>query len=192
MVQAEKIKRERILRQAFWSGKISYRKWRGILRGDTTAHRHILLQAFRYLPMSWLLREIGEARFVKIWPDLRSGFDVSSPEERNAKDAWDAVWGIVAAGDSQYPVDAAVGGLSSKRREILRLVINRPGITAYTIARKTGRSYSRIHKDIGMLVEKGIIESWQPLTGSIRKERHLVPKKSINASLVQTTISPDL
>lgn len=185
MVQAEKIKRERILRQAFWSGKISYRKWRGILLGDATAHRNILLQAFRYLPISWLLREIGEDRFVKIWPSLRDGFDVSSPEERNAKDAWDAVWGIVAAGDSQYPVDAAVGDLSTKRREILKLVINRPGATAYAIAKETGRSYSRVYKDIGMLVEKGVIEARQPLPGSVRKERCIVPKKSINASLAQ-------
>lgn len=185
MVQAEKIKRERILRQAFWSGKISYRKWRGILRDDATAHRNILLQAFRCLPISWLLHELGEDRFVKIWPALRDGFDVSSPEERNAKDAWDAVWGITVAGDSQYPVDPAIGDLPIKRREILKLVINRPGVTAYSIAKVTGRSYSRVHKDIVILVEKGIIEARQPLPGSARRERHLMPEKSINGRLVR-------
>jgi hypothetical protein len=184
MVQAESIENERILRQAFWSGKMSYRKWRGILRSDALGHKNILLQSFRYLSMSWLLQEIGEDRFVKIWPSLRSGFNIVSPEEKTARDAWDAVWGMIAAGDSQYPIDPAVAGLSRLRREVLRLVINNPGVTAYSIAKETVRSYSRVHKDIRMLIENGMVAP-RPMPGSVRKERCLMPKNSINASLAE-------
>lgn len=184
MVQAERIEKERILRQAFWSGKMSYRNWRGILRSDALGHKNILLQSFRYLPMSWLLQEIGEDRFVKIWPSLRSGFNPVFPEEKTAKDAWDAIWGMIAAGDSQYTVDTAVAGLSRLRREILKLIMCNPGVTAYLIAKETGRSYSRVHKDIQMLIENELVTS-RPMPSSVRKERCLLPKNSINASLAE-------
>ena len=92
------------------------------------------------------------------------------------------MWGMIAAGDSQYPVDPDVAMISRKRREILQLIVRNPGISAYSVAKKTGRDYSRIYKDIQTLIEKGMIES-RPRVGSIRREMQLIPKRSGNPML---------
>lgn len=182
MSAADVNEKRMILRRAFWSGGMSYRKWRGIMRKGPEGHRKAFWQSFHYLPMRWLLREIGEDRFIDVWPGIRSEFSTTSPGERTARDAWDAVWGLLAVGDSQYPVDPHVAGLSRKRREILRFIVCNPGISAYAVARKMKRDYSRVYKDIRELVEKGMIEAGiAPV--SPRHELQLVPRMSANAIL---------
>jgi len=161
---------------------MSYRRWRGIMRRGPEGHRKTFRQSFLYLPVRWLLHEIGEERFVEVWPGIRDEFSMDSSEERTAVNAWDAVWGMIAAGDSQYPVDPDVAMISRKRREILQLIVRNPGISAYSVAKKTGRDYSRIYKDIQTLIEKGMIES-RPRVGSIRREMQLIPKRSGNSIL---------
>lgn len=89
---------------------------------------------------------------------------------------------MIATGDSQYPVDPDVAMMSHKRREILRLVVCNPGISAYSVAKRTERNYSRVYKDIQMLIEKGMVES-RPRAGSMRRELQLIPKMSDNARL---------
>src|SRR3972149_5331785 len=111
MFQTNIKERQRILRQAFWSGEMSYRRWRGIMRRGPEGHRKTFRQSFLYLPVRWLLYEIGEERFVEVWPEIRDEFSMDSSEERTAVNAWDAVWGMIAAGDSQYPVDPDVATL---------------------------------------------------------------------------------
>lgn len=183
MLQTGIKERQRILRQAFWSGDMSYKRWRGIMRSGPEGHRKAFWQSFLYLPLRWLLQEIGEERFIEVWPEIRDEFNTDSPEERTAVDAWDAVWGMIATGDSQYPVDPGVAILSSRRREVLQIVVCNPGISAYSVAKKTERNYSRVYKDIQMLIEKGMVES-RPRVGSMRREIQLIPRLSENAKLV--------
>ena len=152
------------------------------MRRGPEGHRKAFRQSFLYLPVRWLLQEIGEERFVEVWPEIRNEFNIDSPEERTALDAWDAIWGMIATGDSQYPVDPDVAMISRKRREILQLVVCNPVINAYSVAKKTERNYSRVYKDIQLLIEKGMVES-RPITGSTRREILLIPKRSLNARL---------
>lgn len=163
---------------------MNYRRWRGIMRRGPDGHRKTFRQSFLYLPMRWLLHEIGEDRFVKIWPDIRIEFSADSLEEKTAMDAWDAVWGMAAAGDSQYPVLRDVAALSGKRREILRLIVCNPGISAYAVAKKTKRNYSRVYKDIQKIIAEGMAES-RPMPGSARRELQIIPKRSGNAELIR-------
>ena len=183
MFQTNIKEKQRILRQAFWSGDTSYRRWRGIMRKGPEGHRKAFWQSFLYLPVRWLLQEIGEERFVDVWPEIRSEFNIDSPEERTSVDAWDAIWGMISTGDSQYPVDPDVAMISRKRREILQLVVCNPGISAYSVAKKTERNYSRVYKDIQVLIEKGMVEP-RPKAGSTRREMLLIPKRSGNYALV--------
>lgn len=182
MFQANMNKKRLLLRQAFWSGDMTYRRWRGIMRAGPEGHRKAFWQSFLYLPVRWMVEEIGEDRLMEIWPSIRDEFSAVSPEERMARDAWDAVWGLIATGDSQYPVDPRVAMLSRKRREILMLVVCTPGISAYAVAKEMKRDYSRVYKDIRELVEKGMVES-RIMPGSPRRELQLIPRMSINARL---------
>jgi len=188
MLQTNIKERQKILRQAFWSGDTSYRRWRGIMRKGLEGHRKVFRQSFLYLPVRWLLREIGEERFVGVWPEIRDEFNIDSPEERTAVDAWDAIWGMIATGDSQYPVDPDVAIISRKRREILQIVVCNPGISAYSVAKRTERNYSRVYKDIQLLIEKGMVES-RLKAGSTRREMLLIPKRSGNSMLVGLGLS---
>lgn len=54
-----------ILRSAFWSGQLTYRKWRGIIRRGSEGHMRVFVQSFLHLPMDWLLREIGDEKFIR-------------------------------------------------------------------------------------------------------------------------------
>src|SRR3989338_143548 len=144
MFQTNIKERQRILRQAFWSGEMSYRRWRGIMRRGPEGHRKTFRQSFLYLPVRWLLHEIGEERFVEVWPAIRDEFSMDSSAERLAVHAWDAVWGMIAAGDSQSPVAPEVAMIPRRRREILHLIGRTPEMSAYPVAKKTGRDYSRI------------------------------------------------
>ena len=125
--------RELILRSAFWSGRLTYRKWRGIVRRAPHTHTSILVQAFVHIPIDWLLKEIGRERFIKVWSELRKHLLRSPPPYRVALDAWDGVWGMLAVGDISYPVKREVAYLPKKRRELLRLIISNPGIITYEL-----------------------------------------------------------
>ena len=174
--------RTMILRSAFWSGPLTYRKWRGIVRKWPREHAWVFLQSFLHLPMDWLLGELGDDRFISIWPEVRKGFSENSPFERTVRDAWDAIWGVMAAGDSQYPVSFEVASLPGRRREILKTIVYNPGISIYDLARRTRRDYSRVLKDVRLLAEMGEIEN-RPDPHSNRKAKQLLPVHSINARL---------
>jgi len=174
--------KEKVLRKAFWSGTMAYRKWRRIIRGEVEAHNGVFCQSFRHLPMRFLLQEVGKDHFVRIWPELHNSLSEDSPEDKRARDAWDALWGMMTVGDSQYPVSSAVSNLSKKRREVMRLIVGNPGTSAYGIAKITGRDYSRVHKDISMLMDMGIVNAIEG-KDLIRKRRQLIPVHSVNAVL---------
>lgn len=161
---------------------MEYGRWRRIIRGNLHGHRKVFYQSFLHLPMSWLLQEIGVKRFINIWPEIRGGFRDDSPSDRAARDGWDAVWGMATVGDSQYPVTTDTAELPRKRREIMRLVVTKPGISAYEIAKTTERDYSRVYKDIQLLVCKGMVKSIKK-KDSVRRERQLISARSVNAHL---------
>jgi hypothetical protein len=112
-----------ILRVAFWSGRMTYRKWRGIIHKGPEEHMWVFVQSFLHLPMDWLREEIGDEKFITIWPEVRKGFGKNTPLEASYLDAWDAIWGVIAAGDSQYPVSTEVARLSRMRRKVLKTVV---------------------------------------------------------------------
>lgn len=175
-----------ILRAAFWSGRMTYRKWLGIIRKEPAEHMWVFVQSFLHLPMDWLRKEIGDDMFITIWPDVREGFDKNKPLEVLYLDAWDAIWGVIAAGDSQYPVSYEVARLSRMRRKVLRTVICNPGINIYDLAKELRRDYSRVLKDVRLLTEMGEIEI-RPDPQSSRKAKRLIPARSINAALAGLT-----
>ncbi len=173
---------EKILRSAFWSGRLSYRKWRGMVRRGPQAHKRVFVQAFLHLPMRWLLEEVGERRFISIWPGVREEFSLDSPFEKTMVEAWDALWGVMAAGDAQYPVSQGVASLSAKRREILKIIVSNPGVSVYGLAKRLRRDYSRVLKDVRLLEAMGEVER-RPDPASSRGVKRLVPLRSINARL---------
>jgi hypothetical protein len=132
--------------------------------------------------MDRLLKEIGEERFIAIWPEVRKGLNKDLPLEGIALNAWDARWGAKAAGDSQYPVSHEVASLPRMRREVLRTIVCNPGISIYDLAKRTGRDYSRVLKDVRLLAEMGEVEM-RPNPQSSRKAKRLIPVRSINAVL---------
>ena len=175
-------RRAMIIRSAFWSGHLTYRKWRGIVRRGPQAHMRIFVQSFLHLPMDWLLGELGDEKFISLWPEVRKEFSTDSPFETAMRDAWDAIWGVMTAGDSQYPVSSEIARLPRMRREVLKKVVCNPGISVYDLAKRLSRDYSRVLKDVRLLTEMNEIES-RPNPRSSRKARHLLPVHSINTSL---------
>ncbi len=171
-----------ILRSAFWSGHLTYRKWRGIIRKGPNEHMRVFVQSFLHLPIDWLLKEIGDEKFISIWPEVRKGFLMDSPFEVASLDAWDAIWGVRAAGDAQYPVSSDVARLPRMRREALRTIVCNPGISTYDLARKLKRDYSRVFKDVRLLVEMGEVKT-SSAPHSNRNAKRLVPVRSINTAL---------
>lgn len=175
-----------ILRSAFWSGQLTYRKWRGIIRRGPEGHMRVFVQSFLHLPMDWLLTEIGDEKFISIWTEIREGFDEKSPFDKTILDAWDAIWGVMVAGDAQYPVSSEVSRMPRMRREVLKTIVQNPGITIYDVAKKLQRDYSRVLKDIQLLSEMGEIEK-RPDPKSVRKAKQLLPTRSINSTLQQAS-----
>ncbi len=172
-----------ILRSAFWSGPITYRKWRGFVRREPQAHMRVFVQSFLHLPMDWLMKEIGEDKFISIWPEVRNEFGADSPFEMMMRDAWDAIWGVMVAGDSQYPVSPEVAQFPRMRREVLKTVVTNPGISIYNTAKRLNRNYSRVLKDVHYLAGINEIESKNDPDSS-RNAKRLVPVRSVNARLV--------
>ena len=177
------INRTMVLRSAFWSGRLTYRKWRGIIRKGVGEHMRVFVQSFLHLPMDWLLDEIGDKQFISVWPEIRREFSADSPFENTVRDAWDVRWGVLAVGDSQYPVLSDVARLPRRRREVLKTIVRNPGISIYALAKSTGRDYSRVLKDVSLLVEMNEIVSRSD-PRSNRKAKRLLPVRSKNISLV--------
>ncbi len=176
------INRATILRSAFWSGRLTYRKWRGIVRKGPEEHSRVFVQSFLHLPIDWLIEEIGDEKFISIWPEVRKGFNKDSPLEASTLDAWDTIWGVKMAGDSQYPVSPEVASLPRMRREVLRAIVCNPGISIYNLAKRLKRDYSRVLKDVRLLTEMNEVEV-RPDPRSNRKAKRLIPVRSINAGL---------
>lgn len=171
-----------ILRSAFWSGRLTYRAWRGIMRKGPKGHGRVFVQSFLHMPIAWLRKELGDDKFISIWPEVRKGFDKDSASERTSLEAWDAIWGVIAVGDSQYPISPQVARLSRLRREALRIIVQNPGISTYGLAKKTGRDYSRVLKDVSLLIKLREVETRLDPRSS-RKVKLLLPMHSINARL---------
>ncbi len=147
----------------------------------------VFVQSFLHLPMGWLREEIGDEKFITIWPEVRKGFDENRPFEAASLDAWDAIWGVIAAGDSQYPVSLEVARLPRMRREVLKTVIRNPGISIYDLAKIIRRDYRRVLKDVRLLTEMGEIEI-RLYPQSSRKAKQLIPVHSINTALAGLTL----
>lgn len=176
-----------ILRAAFWSGRMTYRKWRGIIRKGPEEHILVFVQSFLHLPMDWLREEIGDEKFIIIWPEVRKGFDKNRPFEAASLDAWDAIWGVIVAGDSQYPVSAEVASIPRMRREVLKTVVRNPGISIDDLAKMIRRDYRTVLKNVRLLTEMGEIEIRLDPHSS-RKVKQLIPARSINTALAGFTL----
>ncbi|MYI88693.1 MAG: hypothetical protein F4082_00025 [Gammaproteobacteria bacterium] len=172
-----------ILRQAFWSGAPTYRQFRGYLR-DVETHKKIVATSFRHLPMNFILEEYGKDRFIRDWPKIRSEFNFDQPLDQKPLETYDAIWGLWCVGDSQYPVSSAVARLSKRRKHIMRLVINEPGISIYSLAKRQNRNYSSVYKDVKYLIDLNLLDT------TVAKSRGRIIKKivapdSINTRLVR-------
>ncbi len=172
------------LRKAFWSGTFPYHKWFAIISmRDFSHHRETLKTSFQYLPVDWLLDEFKRHRFIRKWPELRTLLDPVAPMEKMRLQIWDTLWGLLATGDSQYPVSPTVAELGTKRRAFLREVIMYPGIATYEISRKHGRDYSRAYKDQRLLVDKGLLWTREDRRNG-RKIHRLYVVDSVNTALI--------
>jgi hypothetical protein len=158
-----------------------------MVRMGPAAHMRIFVQSFLHLPMDWLLGELGDEKFISVWPQVRQEFSADSPFETAMRDAWDALWGVKVAGDSQYPVRSELAGLPGKRREALKAIVRNPGISVYELARELHRDYSRVFKDVRLLIEMGEIQVRQDVRSN-RKIKRLLPARSINTALAGMAI----
>lgn len=172
----------KVLVSAFWSGNLTYKKWRGMVRRGPAEHMRTFVQAFLHLPMDWLLKELGDEKFISLWPQVRREISKDSPFEVAMRDAWDAIWGVKVAGDSQYPVIAELGRLPGKRREVLKTVVRDPGISIYALARELKRDYSRVFKDVRSLIDMKQVQIRQEVHSKRRVSR-LLPVHSVNTVL---------
>ncbi|MBI5969963.1 MAG: hypothetical protein HY884_02280 [Deltaproteobacteria bacterium] len=78
------------------------------------------------------------------------------------------------------------------RREVLKMIVCNPGINVYELAKKTQRDYSRVLKDVRLLIGMIEVES-RPDPRSSRKSNQLLPIRSINVRLagVALTVKKD-
>lgn len=170
------------LRTAFWSGGISVKKWRRAIRARSLSHKALVKTSFMHMPSVLLVREIGRKEFIKRWPELRKLFNPRNNSERKRLLLFDSIWGLLTAGDSQYPVSEQIARLSKGRRQILREIVNHPGITIYALSEKVNRQYSRVFKEVKMLAALNLVD--------IKEDRHqgrkiskLTSPHSINTEL---------
>ncbi len=172
-----------ILRQAYWSGAPTYRQFRGYLR-DVEKHKKVVAIAFRHLPMQFMLEEYGKDRFIRDWPKIRSEFSFDQPLDQKPLETYDAIWGLWCVGDCQYPVSSTIARLSKRRKQIMRLVINEPGISIYSLAKKQSRNYSSVYKDVKYLIDRRLLEATAAKSRG-RTIMKIVAPDSINTRLVQ-------
>ena len=175
--------KQTMLRRAFWSGDFPYTKWRKIMRArNIIGHIETIKTSFSRLPKSFLIQEIGEEQFIKMWPKIRSYMSPNNTPEVNAITAWDAIWGVLAVSDSQYPVSEKIAAMGIKRRNLLKTINQEPGISIYTLSKLTKRDYSRVYKDTKELVRQGTLDSKESRENG-RKIVHLFATQSSNTKL---------
>ena len=172
-----------ILRQAYWSGAPTYRQFRGYLR-DVEKHKKSVATAFRHLPMKFILEECEKDRFIRDWPKIRSEFSVDQPLDLKPLETYDAIWGLWCVGDCQYPVSSTVARLSKRRKQIMRLTINEPGISIYNLAKKQSRDYSSVYKDVKYLIDQRLLDATAAKSRG-RTIKKIVAPDSINTRLVR-------
>ncbi len=171
------------LRQAFWSGAPTYRQFRGYLR-DAEKHKKIVATAFRHLPMKFILEEHGKERFIRDWPKIRSEFSFDQPLDQKPLETYDAIWGLWCVGDCQYPVSSTVARLSKRRKQIMRLAINEPGISIYSLAKQQSRNYSSVYRDVKYLIDRRLLDATMAKSCG-RTIKKIVAPDSINSRLVR-------
>ena len=172
-----------ILRQAFWSGAPTYRQFRGYLR-DVERHKKSVATSFRHLPMKFILEEYGKDRFIRDWPKIRSEFSFDQPLDQKPLETYDAIWGLWCVGDCQYPVSSTVARLSKRRKQIMRLTINEPGISIYSLAKRQSRNYSSVYKDVKYLIDRNLLDATAAKSHG-RTIKKIVAPDSTNTRLVR-------
>lgn len=179
----------KVLKMAFWDRTLSPSKWlTAICGGDIEVCRNIIVPSFKFLPLRWLVHQIGVDVFVKRWPVLRDALnDCNDPLLMQRRSAWDALWGLLSVGDSQHSVRMDIAVLGRKRRELLRIIVNHPAVSTYDLAKITGRDYSRVHKDVRQLVATGLVSLCPARTAENRAVNILQPVFSVNRELAEAS-----
>jgi len=173
---------ESALRAAFWSGNLPAKKWRQAVMDPAMGHKAILKTSFEQMPAAILVGNLGEKTFLKRWPGIRKLFDPENPGDQKRLLLFDSTWGILATGDSQYPVSDKVASLSKGRLELLRQIVNDPGISIYALSLKVRRQYSRVFKDVQLLVRQELVDVGKDATAG-RVLSRLYARDSINTRL---------
>jgi hypothetical protein len=182
-VQSSSDEIAKILKMAFWDRNISPSRWLRVL-SQGEPERNVVISSFTYLPVRWLVHQLGEVVFVKRWPMLREVLVAErDPLTAQRLEAWDALWGILAVGDSQYPVRQDIAQMGSKKRELLKAIVHHGSVSPYDLARTTGRDYSRIYKDVCSLVESKLVSLQKKRTAQNRMINMLQPEHSVNRHL---------
>lgn len=172
------------LKMAFWDRTVPPQKWKkAISQEDPECCHNVIVSSFKFLPIRWVVQQIGEEIFIKRWPILRRTLEQEKdPLVMQRIEAWDAVWGILSVGDSQYPIRPEVASLGRKKRDLLRAIVQNGACSAYGLSKSSGRDYSRVYKDVQELAEAGLV--------CVRKERAkgrtvniLKPAFSVNSDL---------
>ena len=133
-----------ILKRAFWSGDLDYPRWKKMVQARSdTRHKNIIAQSLKHLPLIWVIKQFGPARFVKKWPVWRQWVESSARRE-----ALDAYWGLAAIGDSQAEISSTVATLGKKKLEAIRMTNFAPEKSIYQIAKDLGRDYAAVYRDI--------------------------------------------
>jgi hypothetical protein len=176
---------EKMLKMAFWDRTVPPKKWkRAILAGDPAPFRNVVIPSFKYLPTRWLLDQIGDEGFIRRWPLVRSLLhDSQDPIAMQRLETWDAIWGILSVGDSQYPVIPEIVSLGRKKLGLLRIIVSHGACSTYSLYKISGRDYSRIYKDVQDLVERGLVTVHQKKTAKNRAVNILRAMFSVNSVL---------
>jgi len=145
-------------------------------------HKTILKTSFDHMSVGVLVSQMGEKMFIKQWPAVRKLFDPGNSQDRKRLLLFDSTWGILTTGDSQYPVSEKVASLSKGRLALLREIVNYPGISIYALSVKVNRQYSRVFKDVKLLVQQQLVDVRSDLAQG-RKISKLFARESINAKL---------
>lgn len=184
---------QKMLKMAFWDRTIAPAAWRqAIRRGEIEVCRNVISASFKHLPVRWFVRQMGEDVFIKRWPVLRTVLaDRHDPIAIQRLEAWDTLWGILAVGDSQYPVRAEIANMGRKKRGLLKAIVHNGISSTYELAKSSGRDYGRVHKDVRSLVDAGLISLRREKTAENRAINILEPRFSVNGQLAAMMRQPE-
>lgn len=173
-----------LINEGFWGGNLPVARWSAAIKDPMRASRFIIKTSFDYMPSKVLIHEMGEKQFIKAWPAIRSLFDQQNQQDLKRLKIFDCSWGILAAGDSQYPVSQKVANLSKGQRALLSEVVTWPGISIYALHKRAEREYSRVFKEVKLLVEQQLIEIRKAVQSG-RVVSCLFAAESINTKLFE-------